>query len=50
VVWGIGLLLEAVKEPKERRRGVGIGNMGIERLKRGEKKGEEAKRMGKEEV
>lgn len=44
------MLLVAVKEPKERPRGVGMGKMGIERLKREEKKGEEAKRMEKEEA
>lgn len=50
MVWEIGLLLMAVKEPKKRWRGVGMGKMGIERLKREEKKREEAKRMGKEEA
>lgn len=45
--------LVAVKEPKERWRGVGVGKMGIERLEREEKnqkEEEEAKRMGKEEA
>lgn len=40
------MLLVAVKEPKERWRGVGMGKMGIERLKREEKKRRGGKKDG----